>query len=429
MKKISLQAIAISLLLILINSGAHAQLVSKEKGNKILNNTSFKLDLGVLNAWSDVMTYQYYQPVTNVNSNQIGASITLNYEFSRVFYATGNFMRGQLQSVKRTFPLAKYDFKWYGVYFATPLSETSLGLGIDAFNIFKYNPERKFNLDLYLSHGLCYYESVLYDMTGQIYLINKQRGRTGKTTEAVTSYGGMVSYRINEMYDIGLSSSLRNVWNDKLDAWIGGDYNDKYSFTTLSLTYHLRPRKNREKKDKIKKEEPEMVQPPKVDPPIVEVPDTIVVDTLPPPPPPPVIIPPVTDTPKVDSPKTDTPKVDTPKTDEPKKDTPKVDSPKVDTPKTGSTGSGSVEDLNGVPFSTEKGYFVIVACFKSLENAQKEAKSWQIDTKSIMNLQSQSGTWYMVATSRHDTRNDALRAMAEVRKAGRCKDAWVHVKR
>ena len=426
MKKVYFQACAISLLFVFVSSTAVGQLISREKSTKIQNNTSFKLELGILNAWSDVMTYQYYQPVTNVNSNQLGAGITLNYQFSKSFYATGHFMRGQLQSVYRTFPLAKYDFKGTGLYFATPLSELSLGAGVNVRNLINYKPKRKLNLDLFVSHGLCYFESVLYDMNGKVYLINKQRGRTGKTTEAVSTYGGMLSYRINDQYDIGISSSLRNVWNDKLDAWIGGDYNDKYSFTTLSLTYHLRPRKRREKAEKVKKEDKEEIGP-IIDPKIIEPSiDTLVVDS-------PVVKPPVIDnkdTITPPPPPVDPVVVDPPKTDTPKVDTPKTDSSKVDTPKTDSPGtSGNVEVLNGVPFSTEKGYFVIVGCFKSLENAQKEAKSWQIDSKSIVNLQSQSGTWYMVATSRHDTRNDALRAMAEVRNAGRCKDAWVHVKR
>lgn len=423
MKKIYLQAIAMSLLFVLVTSSAFGQLINKQKSAKIQNNISFKLELGVLNAWSDVMTYQYYQPITNVNSNQLGAGITLNYQFSRAFYATGHFMRGKLQSVMRNLPLEQYDFKAYGLYFSSPISETSLGLGVNVFNLIKYKEKRKLNLDLFASHGLCYYESQIRDLYGKIYLINKQRGRTGKTTEAVTSYGGMISYRINDQYDIGLSSSLRNVWNDKLDAWIGGDYNDKYSFTTLSLTYHLRPR-DKERKKKLKKVEPDVIEPPVIEPPVIKPPvvdsptvDTpVVVD-------PPVIKPPVA----VDSPVVKPPVVvDPPVVNPPKGDSIKTDTPKVDP---GTQQSGNREILNGVPFSTEKGYFVIVGCFKSLENAQKEAKNWQIDTKSICNLQSQSGTWYMVSTSRHDTRNEALRAMAEIRKAGRCTDAWVHAKR
>lgn len=429
MKKIYLQAIAMSLLFVLINSSAFGQLINKQKSAKIQNNISFKLELGVLNAWSDIMTYQYYQPLTNVNSNQLGAGITLNYQLSKAFYATGHFMRGKLQSVKRTIPLAHYDFNKHGLYFSSPLSETSLGFGFNVFNLIKYKEKRKLNLDLFASHGLCYYESQVRDLDGKIYVINKQRGRTGKTTEAVSSYGGMISYRVNDQYDIGLSSSLRNVWNDKLDAWIGGDYNDKYSFTTLSLTYHLRPR-DRERKKKLKKVEPDVIEPAVIEPPVIKPPvvDTPTADTpavvTPPIVKPPVVKPPtVVDPPVVKPPVVVDPPVVTP----PKEDRTKTDSPDVVKP--GTEQSGNREILNGVPFSTEKGYFVIVGCFKALENAQTEARNWQIDTKSICNLQSQSGTWYMVSTSRHDTRNEALRAMADIRNAGKCKDAWVHVKR
>ena len=71
-----------------------------------------------------------------------------------------------------------------------------------------------------------------------------KRGSSGKTVEAVTSYGLGLSYIINDRFDFVIESTIRNVWNDRLDAWESpGSNNDKYSYTAVGFTYHLKKRK------------------------------------------------------------------------------------------------------------------------------------------------------------------------------------------
>jgi len=431
---------------------------SQEKplGLKIMENTTFTADMGLLHFWGDMQTYPYYHVMTNKNENQFGAGLTLNYWFDNTFYVGGHYARGKLVGTKRTFRLAQTNFKESGLYFETLLSETSLRVGVNPFNLINNNPNRRFNLDLNMGHGLCYYESHLYKLDGTPYLIDKLKGRTGPTTEAVTTFGGALLFKLNHKYDIGLGTSGRFVWNDKLDAWIGeGSANDLYTFTSLSLTYHLNPNKPKPIRF-VDKDEPEIL--PEVDSPVVAVVDPPVVDS----PKVDVVDPPV-DGGETDQPdkKIDTPAVVVDPVDPVKPDTPLVqvtdpetegggtggnngttggtsgsDDPGTNTANTtegtgseGGLGAGQTSETNqGVPWSEDKGYFVIVGCFKTKDNAIREAVRWKSQEKAIMNLNSKSGTWYMVAVERYATKKEALQHMNKLRNSGRSPGAWVHVK-
>ena len=141
----------------------------------------------------------------------------------------------------------------FGILFKTDLFEFILPR-VD-FNVTRllFKDESKFfnrfSANIIASHGLVYTDSKIYAQQDEgvnlIYEKSKgRRGNIGKTTEAVTSYGLGLSYIINDRFDIGVESTIRNVWNDVLDAWGSeGSANDKYSFTSVGITYHLRKRK------------------------------------------------------------------------------------------------------------------------------------------------------------------------------------------
>ena len=105
----------------------------------------------------------------------------------------------------------------------------------------------KLSVNFHVSHGLVYYNAKIYSIQDDVNLLyGKRRGRTGETVEAVTSFGMNISYRVSNRFDIGIETSIRNVWNDKLDAWVTpGSANDKYSFTSFGITYHLKKRKEK----------------------------------------------------------------------------------------------------------------------------------------------------------------------------------------
>mgnify|MGYP000849072126 FL=1 len=67
-------------------------------------------------------------------------------------------------------------------------------------------------------------------------LYGKHRGQSNKTTEAVSSFGMDLAYKLNDRLEVNLGTSLRNVWNDRLDAWESpGSANDKFSYTSLII--------------------------------------------------------------------------------------------------------------------------------------------------------------------------------------------------
>lgn len=422
----------------------------KPLGLRIMENTTLTADLGILNAWGDVQTYQYYHVWTNRNENQFGAGLTLNYWIKNTFYVGGHYARGRLVGTKRDFGLAKTDFNSTGLYFETLLSETSLRAGFNPLNLIKNNPERRLILDVNIGHGLCYYESLLYKLDGTPYIVDKIRGRTGPTTEGVSTLGGGIMYKINHKYDVGLSTSGRFVWNDKLDAWIAiGSANDMYSFTSLSLTYHLNP--NKPKPIRFVEKDPEVLPEPddtliaKITEPVEPI-DTVVkvVVTTDPPKEPVVADPndprqPVTPITPVTPVEPVTPEPVTPaepvtptvtSTDPPAGNVETTTTtPTTNDGGNGGLGAGDVSTTNSdIPWSEANGYFVVVGCFKTKDNAIREAVRWKSEEKAIMNLDSKSGTWYMVAVERYDTKKEALQHMNKVRDSGRSPGAWVHIK-
>ena len=427
--------------------------------SKIIENTTFTADLGLLHFWGDVQTYPYYHVVRNKNENQFGAGISLDYWFNNTLSIGGHYARGRLVGTKRTFGLAQYNFTRHGVFFETLLSETSLRVGLNVFNLINNNPERRFNLMLNAGQGLCFYESTLRELNEQPYVIDELKGTSGgPQTEPVTSFGGALVFKINHKYDIGLGTSGRFVWSDNLDAWIGeGSANDMYSFTSLSLTYHLNPKKPKQiiiannDKEKINPiEEPDTAStivkedPPKVDPKdtLAGVDDrgTVKPDT------PAVAVeePETTEGEGETGTETETGGTETGTTTEGESETDTGSetettstttetgtstTTQTSTEGSGGLGAGSTTETNeGIPWSEENGYFVIVGCFKSKENAVREAVRWKTEEKAIMNLNSKSGTWYMVAVQRYDTKKEALQHMNKLRNSGRSPGAWVHVK-
>ncbi len=434
-----LKKVSFLIFLIAIVTNGFAQV--EAPSNSFAARSSFKADIGILHSWGDVMTYRYYHVLENMNENQAGVGLTYTYRLSNVFYIDGHLLTGKLVGTKRMFPLAQYDFKKYGVYYKTNLTETSIRLGIDPLYLIAPKENRKLNLRLIAGHGLCYYESQLYTLDDEIYLINKLKGRTGQTTEAVTTLGAYIFYTLSPRLDLNLGTSGRFVWNDKLDAWIGeGSANDMYSFYNLGVTYNLGVRKTKKVKNKPEQEEnlvaeeliekAEELPVKEIEKPIDKI-DDVIKDT-------------VSNTAaaikepvlkeeeeikeipiKVETPKEPVIVNEVKKEVAPVKEIIKDEKPPVvvNEPK-----APAVDNSSDIPFSTENGYFVIVGCFKKLEYAQIEARKWKKYEAGVMNLGSKSGTWYMVSPMRYDTKKEALEHMNRLRSSGRCTDAWVHVK-
>lgn len=226
---------------------------------------SFTPSIGWLHSWSDFKKDGFMPSFLQGESNELGYGINVNFQLNRYLSISTGVLNGELEGAENninTNNAVTTNVNYgRGVFFKTDIFEFTLprfDLNLTEL-IFRDKVQffNKASIGIFASHGLVYYDSKVYAQENpEVNLIyTKEKGRTGKTTEGVTSFGGNFQYKINEKFDVGLESSIRNVHNDKLDAWTAGDYNDKYSYTAVTVTYHLnRFKRNRDKK--ISKVEP-----------------------------------------------------------------------------------------------------------------------------------------------------------------------------
>jgi|GEM_PF-2933461 len=234
-------------------------LVSKK--DKILRKVSISPSIGWLHSWSDFKKDGFMPSFAQGDANELGFGLLLDYNLSKVFTISGGALFGKLQGTHdniETANAANNDINYgKGILYKTDIVETTFPK--ISFNvtrlIFRDRVEffNQASIGLIASHGLVYYNSIIYaqDKTEENLIYSRERGRTGSTTEAVTSFGGFFSFIVNDKFDVFVESTIRNVYNDKLDAWVGGDYNDKYSYTAVGFTYHIKKRDHVIKKFEI----------------------------------------------------------------------------------------------------------------------------------------------------------------------------------
>ena len=216
------------------------------------------------------------------------------------------------------------------------------------------------------------------------------------------------SYIINDRFDIGIETTVRNVWNDRLDAWeSNGSANDKYSFTAIGVTYHLKKRKNVvklenfepnvlaaaevdvdvEKKEELKEEIVEQKE--DVAEEVEEVKEEVAEE-----------IPAVEE--KKDE-KVNEQVAEKKQTTEPTETTPVVKQDEGD------------------------GYYVAVGAFRG-SRANKFAEEVTEKGFEAVVIRNKRDTWNLVTVAKYDNLPDALRRMREVRAEG-YPESWVHVKK
>ncbi|MEQ8910251.1 MAG: SPOR domain-containing protein [Vicingaceae bacterium] len=396
----------------------------KKKG--FLNHLSVSPQLGKLYYLGDLRT----DPVGSFfdgDENKLGYGFTLNYSLSDVLSISSGILNGQLRAtnneIKSSGASSNTGDFGLGIQFRTNIMELTfprLDLNLSRL-IFRDKSKffNKLSIGVFASQGLMNFNTKVYALNQEDVnlLYYEDRGRTGDTWEAVTSYGSTLSYIVNDRFDIGLESSLKSVWNDKLDAWPSdGSSNDMISYTAITLTYHLKPRQYVKKlgekpKDLLKEEE--LLEEEKVEDKLEELDEEV--EEKP------------TEEKKFEEEKVEEKPVEQ---EEPQKEAePKVkeveerpkeakkEEPKTETP----TREVSLELYEG------PGNFVSVAAFRNFKVAKIQAQKLIAKGETPIITKNRTGSWYIVATDRYDTLEEALPVMKQARKDGYSR-AWVLVK-
>lgn len=218
--------------------------------NSVLEKFSLTPQIGLLHSWGDFKKDGLGGFLEN---NEMGLNLLLNYKLNKVITLSAGGLYGKLTGandiVKTSGAINAQRDLGLGIQFNTDLFE--LTIPRVEFNLtrllFKDNSKlfNKFSVSLIGSQGLVFSNSKIYAQQdeGVNLIYSKDRGVSENNITAVTSYGLGLSYIINDRFDIGVESTIRNAWNDVLDAWISDESaNDKYSFTAIGITYHLKKR-------------------------------------------------------------------------------------------------------------------------------------------------------------------------------------------
>lgn len=467
---------------VLFSSLSQAQESSADVNNetflsKTLGKMSVSPHVGLLHSWGDIRQDNVLPSFFQGEHNKLGYGVNLDYRITDFLSVSGGILHGSLVGKKdnvNTLGALNEPFDLgTGIQFNTELLELTLPrvdlnvtrlLFKDRVNFFN-----KFSLGVMASYGLVFTSSKIYAQSNQDFnlIYSKERGRTGKTTEGVISFGAKASYEISNRFDVFAEASMRNTFDDKLDAWIGGDHNDSYSYTAIGFTYRF--------KDKRKKSssENEVVSNPVIDAstavdmkPVAEesVPQTIVfgkylyknspmsnvaivvydednnpIDTV------------MTDAngyfeykklnadqnltfKPINLNELDADDVLISTMEAKSKDaiqgdffTTDTDNPKVNTAIDTKKDMVDLADTAVYSISKNYGYFVSVAAFRGLNKAQGVADKIvkMGDTPTIIaNL---TNTWYLVTIERYTNKAEAIQAMMEARERG-YDNAWVHIK-
>lgn len=207
--------------------------------------------IGWLHAWGDFKTDGFFPSFLQSDANELGYGVLFNYELSNVFsISTGAVigqLEGRLDNIATVNAINNSTDFGKGIEFRTDLFEITLPR-INANitrAIFKDRSPffNKVSVGLFLSQGLVFYDSQIFaqdpEGTDVNLVYSDVRGASENTSSLVTAFGGNIMYRLNDKFDIGVESSIRVAYTDDLDAWEAGDFDDGYSYTGVSLTYHF----------------------------------------------------------------------------------------------------------------------------------------------------------------------------------------------
>ncbi|MBL4710640.1 MAG: SPOR domain-containing protein [Flavobacteriales bacterium] len=388
------------------------------KRDRILRKFSLSPQVGLLHSWGD---FNDEGLGGFFDQNDLGLSLLLNYKLNKfISISTGGLygkLSGTRDNVNSTGAVNEPKDLGFGILFKTDLFEFTLPrveLNVTRL-IFKDKSKifNKISIGVIGSHGIVYSNSKIYSQQdeGVNLVYGKHRGRSGNTVEAVTSYGLGLSYIINDRFDIGIESTIRNVWNDRLDAWeTPGTANDKYSYTAIGVKYHLKKRNDvvkilgidqpntlakGAKVEEEKEEVAEVVEEKKEE--VAEVVEEKKDEVVP----------------VIEEKKEEVAEV----VEEKKKE--------VVSLKEGKTVSAG--DKSDLTVYEGGGNFIAVAAFRGLQGSKRMMNEVKGKGENPILIRNKKNTWYIITIGKYDDKEIALGKMREARAKG-YERAWVHIK-
>jgi OmpA-OmpF porin, OOP family len=226
------------LLSLIITQGFSQVPVTKEPIYKSFNRFYAGINGGGMVTFSNIKEKDY---MPTDGELKFGGGAIIGYQISPILGLQGQFIYGDVAGKKDLW----LDKSIANRKFNTNVMEFGFNATISLSKW--WAPRLKLNkkLDFYglVGFGLVAFRSKLYTLDQGIFITaigysSDGTTKQARTIEAVYPVGLGVKYKINEKWNIGIETNLRNMNTDKFDAFVR-KYNpkDKYSYTFIGIQY------------------------------------------------------------------------------------------------------------------------------------------------------------------------------------------------
>jgi len=232
--------ITFSLLLvfILLSGKIKAQQTSDQP---LIDKISIGANFGSLLAYGDIKEYDFWPAP---EERKWGFGGILNYQISSIFSIQAQGLMGNIAGIKRKFTNGKPA----NLKFEASMYEGSLNATVSLNRWWAPNLKINEKLNFYAMAGvgLMNFRTQLRDLNTDKLIKeygwdNADPSKKDKmTTETTFPVGLGVKYRAAKKLDIVLETQLRNVYSDKMDAFVRPyNHDDKYGYTYIGISYRL----------------------------------------------------------------------------------------------------------------------------------------------------------------------------------------------
>jgi len=224
------KSIALTLILIFVISlPINAQYSNYERNTiRFIEGWLVNLNIGLTSFFGDLSVYDYDIIKKFSDESKIGGGIILSKKISNTFTMSGQILYGGLKGTKES----------SNIYFIGSVLESSFIGFVNLTQIISpNNPNRKLNVYGTLGIGLVMLKSKLYDLKTDSLI--KEFGYGTNTIETLIPLGARLSYSLNTSFDFTFDISIRRVDTDKLDAQLGNNNRDYYSYISFGISYNL----------------------------------------------------------------------------------------------------------------------------------------------------------------------------------------------
>ncbi|HPS18386.1 MAG TPA: OmpA family protein [Bacteroidales bacterium] len=210
------------------------------------NTWSASVRVGAMNFYGDLRQFDFY-PVSaqqakdwykitdDVSETNLGFGLSVSKQLSPTFAIQGILDKGKLGGVKHSVE----------AYFKGDVLNYGFNLVVNFSNLFwPSSKNNKIGFYGYAGLGFTDFKAKQYHISDNSSIYSYGYGENGQenkmVTETTVPLGLGLKYKLNNKFDIGIETSLKNVNTDKLDARVRANTaKDKYGFTCVTLTYKI----------------------------------------------------------------------------------------------------------------------------------------------------------------------------------------------